>query len=422
MKKRGISLLETVVSVQILLIVSLFCMSMFGQGQRHDLRAREFSACTQLANQKMQELSSQPILQLQKTLATPIAAKFTGDFADYNYTATLSNYEPGINLLEVVTHSQLGCFARCNLLVPSEASGGGIVSDADTSRIFFVHMNPATGQGSAFLTSFWDIGAPVTPVDGPAAPDGKPLSGVTGAPGNGFLWGLTPDGAMTGFNDLTNAWNTAEAAPGSVPLPTLFHSVCCDASAHRAIASDVANRCLWLYDYDWVSGPPYWYSAPCRPSKFPLGAPGAVVTDPYATLVWVADTENNCLRKFIFSDTAPPGYPPGTLEPWQVSGTTVGYWDNRSFRPNNDFLGTPCGIAMDRQGSQVFVADRGGVWAFDEAASTWTRICTFASLSLPPRPAGIACDRFGTVVYVNCYDGRVLKVTGSPWTTTVLVP
>ncbi len=71
MKKRGITLLETIVSAQILLIVSLFCMAVFGQGQRHDLRARQFSTCSFLANQKMQELHCVPPEQLKARLANP---------------------------------------------------------------------------------------------------------------------------------------------------------------------------------------------------------------------------------------------------------------------------------------------------------------------------------------------------------------
>ena len=115
MKRRAITLLETVVSVQILLIVSLFCMAIFGQGQRHDLRARQFSTCTFLANQKMQELMAQPTPQLRATLASPLYAKFPGELADFSYTATLSNYEPGLSLLEVVADSSLGCFSRCQM-------------------------------------------------------------------------------------------------------------------------------------------------------------------------------------------------------------------------------------------------------------------------------------------------------------------
>jgi len=281
MKKRGISLLETIVSVQILLIVSLFCMSIFGQGQRHDLRARQFSTCTMLANQKMQELTSQPILQLRKLLVQPISAKFSGDFAAYKYDVTLSDYEPGLSHLEVIARSHLDCSSRCSLLIPSESSGRGIAADPDTSRIYYVGLDSVSGEGKAGLTNFSDTGSPVVLSPGPAAPGGTPLSGVTGAPGNNWVWGISPDGAMAGFNEQTNQWIAAEDAPGSPPLATVFHSLACDASAHRVIASDVANRCLWLYDYDWVRGPPYWYTQPCRPDRFPLGAPGAVATDPY---------------------------------------------------------------------------------------------------------------------------------------------
>lgn len=219
---------------------------------------------------------------------------------------------------------------------------------------------------------------------------------------------------MAGFNEQTNQWIAPEDAPGSPPLATLFHSVACDASAHRVVASDVANRCLWLYDYDWVSGPPYWYAQPCRPRTLPLGTPGAVATDPFATLVWVADTENNCLRKFLFNHEV-SGDP--NLEPaWSSNGRPVGFWDRRAFRPNNDFMGTPCAIAMDEQGAQVFVTDRGGVWRFEESANSWSRICTFDSIGGDPRPAGMTCDRFGTVLYINCYGGRIIKVSGTGWT------
>jgi hypothetical protein len=414
---RGISLLETIVSVQILLVVSLFCMAIFGQGQRHDLRARQFSTCSLLANQKMQELTSKPLRELRAQLAVPASDRFSGDFQDYTYNATLSDYEPGLSQLEVIARSQLGCFSRCSLLLPTDVSGGGIASDPDTSRVYYVAM-AENGEGSARLSRFDDQGASVNPLQGPVLPAGLALGGVAGAPGQNWLWGIGPNGALTGFNEDTNAWIAPEQAPPSPPLPTLFHSLACDSSAHRVIASDMNNRCLWLYDYDWVStGPPYWYAQPCRPSLnslSPLGSPGAVATDPYASLVWVADTENNCLRKFLFGDTLPAGAIASNFEAWSSDGRTVGYWDLRPYRPRNDFLGTPCGLAMDEQGSGVYVADRSGVWRFDEAADSWTRICSFASLG-EVRPAGMTCDRFGTVLYINCYGGRIIKVSGSPW-------
>jgi hypothetical protein len=411
MKSRGISLLETIVSVQILLIVSLFCMAIFGQGQRHDLRARQFSTCTFLANQKMQEFLSKPTSDLRKELASPMAAKFSGEFADYSYTAVLSNYEPGLSSLEVVAKSDLGCFSRCQMMVPEEVFSRGIGADQDTSRIYFVG-GPSSGPSNTTLSSFWDSGGAVSLQNTPANPDGKPISGLAGSPGQGFLWGIVPDGNLVGLNEnpAPGVWQAAETNPAS-DLPIQWNSIACDESTHVVVASDVGNRCLRIYDYDWFPAP-YWHPDACKPESNSLGVPGAVVIDPYATLVWVADRENDCLRKFLRSATPPPGYPASFLEPWPNASAPVGFWDTRSFRPSGDFLGTPAGLAMSDGGSRVFVADAGGLWVFEEAdtAIPWKRLCDYSgSGGTPPKPAGLACDRFGTVVYVNCYDGRILK-------------
>lgn len=427
MKTRAFSLLETVVSVQILFIVALFCMTMFGQGQRHDLRAREFSLCTMLVNQKAQELSTLPPVELRQRLASPLVGNFSGSFAEYRFQASLSDYETGLSLLEVESRSPLGCRSRCTLLVPSETSGRGIALDPGTSRIYFVG-GPAGGPSNNFLSSFWDVGGPLTTTDTPAEPGGNALSGVAGTPGYGFLWGLTPEGGPVVLEETTPlTWQAPEATPTSAPLPPRWHSVACDASCARAMFSDLNNRCIWLFDCD-SNAAPFWIDSPCRPVSHPLGSPGALTTDPFGTLVWVADREHNCLRKFLFGPTIPPGYPnPGlNLEAWPASGPVRGYWDRRSFRPPNDFLGTPEGIAVTAGGSHVLVVDRGTLWAFEEtsSASTWVRLVDVGSAG---RPAGLAIDPSGTCAYINCYDQRVLKATGlqpsnaGSWSVTQIV-
>ena len=192
------------------------------------------------------------------------------------------------------------------------------------------------------------------------------------------------------------------------------------------VASDVGNRCLWLYDYNSLPAP-YWHPLPCKPTKTPLGSPGSVITDPYATLVWVADSENDCIRKFLWTDTPPVGYPAAFLERWPSTGPILGWWDTREFRPTGDFFGVPEGVAMSEGGSRVFVADRGGLWAFEEAdtANPWKRLCDFSGWG-NPQPSGLACDRFGTVVYVTCYNGGILKavepVIPGLWPVTQVVP
>ncbi len=415
MKRKGISLLETIVSVQILLIVCLFCMSIFGQGQRHDLRAREFSTCSFLANQKMQELQCTPPEQLQVRLAAPEVAKFTDDFSDYDYNATFTHYDEDLGLLEVTTHSKLGCIAHCSRLLPLETVGRGVLADPNTNRIYYVGAT-AAGTANSFL-SVWNDDSPAALPPTPAHPSGLPLGALSGAPGANFLWALGP---LTGLTSLVESPSVSWGSPIVTPTatPAVFWSgLCGDANTGLAIASDSSSRCLRLYDGESGS----WNPTACSPRGNRLGIPGDLATDPYGSLVWVADRENNCLRKFLLSPDT-PAYPPSLVEPWPETGPVQGFWDTRSFRPGNGFLGTPLGVAMDKEGYAVYVLDGSGIWSFVETdgPNAWQKKFTFASGT---RPAGLEMDSFGDVFYVNCSDGRLIKVRpGTPWVAQQLTP
>ncbi len=415
MKRKGISLLETIVSVQILLIVCLFCMSIFGQGQRHDLRAREFSTCSFLANQKIQELRCFPPEQLRTRLAKPEAARFSDDFSDYSYDASFSSYDQDLGLLEVTTHSKLGCLAHCSLLLPLETVGRGVLADANTNRVYYVGAS-AAGTANNFLSA-WNDESPGALPPTPAHPAGLPLGALAGSPGANFLWALGPGAGLTSLAESPSyTWGAETASPSATPS-VFWSGLCSDANTGLAIASDASNRCLRLYDGESGS----WNPIPCSPRRNSLGIPGDSAVDPFGSLVWVADRENNCLRKFLLSaDT--PAYPAGLVERWPGSGPVQGYWDNRSFRPSNGFLGTPLGVAMDKEGYAVYVLDGSGIWSFVETdgATAWQKKFTF---SANIRPAGLELDQFGDVFYVNCSDGRLMKVLpGSPWVARQLIP
>jgi len=211
-------------------------------------------------------------------------------------------------------------------------------------------------------------------------------------------------------------WGAQIATPSATP-EVFWSGLCSDANTGLAIASDASSRCLRLFDGETGA----WNPAPCSPRRNPLGLPGDLATDPYGSLVWVADRENGCLRKFLLSPDT-PAYPASLVERWPAAGSVQGYWDTRSFRPGNGFLGTPLGVAMDKEGYAVYVLDGSSIWSFVETdgANAWQKKFTFPSAT---RPAGLELDQFGDVFYVNCSDGKLLKVKpGSPWVAQQLTP
>ncbi len=290
--------------------------------------------------------------------------------------------------------------------------------DRYTNRIYYVGSNG--GQAEPHL-SVWNDEPPGAALpDTPAHGSALPLGAVAGVPGADFVWAIGPTTPLSGFSESPPAWVSSLSDPPAIPAQQ-WSGLCSDAYTGLVVASDAVTRCLWLHNTDDAA----WNPIQCKPVSNPLGVPGALATDDYASLVWVVDREHNCLRKFLWSSDAPaPTYPPSLLEAWPPAPAAVqGYWDIRSFRPGNGFLGTPQGIAMDEQGHAVFVLDRAGIWSFIETdgASAWQRVYTFPSAT---RASGLATDQFGGVFYVNCADGRLLKIVeGSPnWTSQQLVP
>jgi DNA-binding beta-propeller fold protein YncE len=174
-----------------------------------------------------------------------------------------------------------------------------------------------------------------------------------------------------------------------------------DLAGSQILLADAANRCLWLWNgTNWQP----------RSAQDPaLGQPTALAADPALSLVWVADADFQCLRKWVSSQGA-AAYAASELET-----TSGGAWLRRRFRPPASLgLGSPLGLAMDPHGNRVYLHDRGRLLAFSEAPNRWELLGVFPNRLIEQGPSGLACDRFGEHLFVATEQGALWKVPARP--------
>jgi hypothetical protein len=184
--------------------------------------------------------------------------------------------------------------------------------------------------------------------------------------------------------------------------------VASDRFGNLAVVGDTSNHCLWLYQ-DFGPGPGSWQTIPLCPLTVPMGIPTGVAIDPLGSLVWVADEDNQCLRKFVFSGGAAPAFEPnaGGLGSWQVQPVLP---------PATMGLGAPQGIAMDNQGWAVYLVDRARLYRYVDETSQWLVLGELPSAVIHNGLSGISMDAFGTMLYLNTLQGQAYKLFPLPTT------
>ena len=251
------------------------------------------------------------------------------------------------------------------------------------------------------------------------------LSGTPGAlagdPGWNFLWAVNAtDNTVVPYREEdANPWGTPVSFPtiGEGLASPRFAGMAMDKMGNVVYLADWSNRGLWIR-LDGLPGLPggllqNQIHAPVQP---PLGIPSGVATDDTGTLVVVADTENQCLRKLFVNLADPTQTPPGYSADELEAAPKVGYWLKERLRHPKG-MGAPQGVALNTFGWAVYAVDRAYLYRMIEeepGAYDWKR-WELPEAVADGGPSGIAYDEFDNVVYV-------LTKTGTLWKHKVATP
>ena len=408
--RRGLSLLEVQVSMLLLLLVTLYLMSLFASGQRHARRSVDYSRCTLLAHRRLEEARTVPFKDLRTGLRREDEPN-----PGFNTTLTLTPYEDGISLLEVQAVAPSGALARAFQLVsdPSIRFGGAICDE-------FAHNVVWVNSGDLMA---WNEASATQSNLGPVS-DARQGGGLAGRPGSNFFWrGGSLEGPVYYQESLPApaTWGSPLAAPVTVvdsqKALASFTGLASDWGTSRLVAADSINKGLWFSD-----GSNWNNASVSRPTSPPLGRPTGIACDPAMGLIWVADSDYQCLRKFLAAGPS-SAYPAADLE----SSGGSGYWHRKQFRPPATLgMGSPIGLAMDRHGWAVLVHDRSRLYRFVDSTNTWTLWGSFPPDLRSELPSGMCTDAFGNVVFVTTERGSLWKIRpplgATPMTATRLWP
>lgn len=395
-RPRGASILEILLAILILFLATLYLLSMFASGQGFTVRGREYSATTFLAQNRMEELLAAPA-----DVLAPATGRFTSPHEDYAYEVRISDYEGDLKLVEVIVTSPRGARSRLQTLRRVDTFFG-IACDPAANTLVYA----APGQAQLQLLR---EGASATA--GPALPQGQP-GAVAGHPDTGFLWGVDQNqGRVTYLPTDANAATLEPPSALGQERPR-FAGAATDAWGNRLFLADRANRGLWILNDSAPLGGRGWDPrSPVAPEDPALGTPSGVGADAAGSVVWVADTEGQCLRMLRLSAPIDPtGY---EAEPG------VGWWSRTQFRPP-DGLQAPQGVAVNPWGSTVFTVDGKNLARLDFAPkpaggydAAWT-LTPLPQALQDARPSGVCFDPYRNVVYLNTRTGQVWKHTLAP--------
>ncbi|MBS2040173.1 hypothetical protein JST97_34620 [bacterium] len=393
-RHRGLSLLEVQVSLLLLLLVTLYLMSLFASGQRHARRSVDYSKCTILAHRRLEEAKAVPFKDLSLGLRQE-----TDPNPGFNTTLSLTPYEDKIFLLEVRAVAPSGALARAFQLVTDPAIGfDGVICDEFAHHLAWV-------SGGDLMT--WNDQTATQANLGPVS-DARVGGALAGRPGSNFFWRGGSQETPISFQESLPAprtWGTALTPPVATAdnqkALALFTGLASDWGTSRLVAADSINKGLWFSD-----GSNWSHANISRPTSPPLGRPTGIACDPAMGLIWVADSDYQCLRKFL-GPTASTGYPASELE----SSGALGNWQRKQFRPPASIgMGSPVGLAMDKQGWAVLVHDRARLYRFIESTSSWELWGSFPATMRAELPSGMCTDAFGNVVFVTTEGGSLWKI------------
>jgi len=392
-RRQGLSLLEIQVAMLLLLLVTLYLMSLFASGQRHGRRAVDYSLGTLLAQQRLEEARQVPLSELNSGTIEEQAP-----YAGFQTRIRAHPYEGSLFQLEVEVRAPSGSLARAMTLIPDPSHFRGVICDAFSHEVAWV-------DGDQLRT--WNDSTGTVQSLG-AAPDGRGPAGLAGQPGSNLLWRGAPMGGPIPFlESLPNprTWGTALASPVATPGPLLpsarLTGITSDSFGNQLAVADTSNRGLWF-----ARGGSWLSPQVVRPQSPPLGRPASLVSDPAMSLIWVADQDNQCLRKLISSE-ASSLYPASQLE----SAGSWGNWHRTQFRPPPTLgFGSPVGLAMDPQGWGLYVHDKARLYRFLDHADQWELLGSFPPALIDEGPSGMATDRFGHRLYLTTWRGSLWKV------------
>lgn len=408
--RRGLSLLEVQVSLLLLLLVTLYLMSLFASGQRHARRSVDYSKCTLLAHRRLEEAKVIPFKDLRLGLHQEGEPN-----PGFNTTLSLTPYEDGLSLLQVQAVAPSGALARAFQLVADPAiSFSGVISDEFAHNIAWVNAGDlmAWNDQTSSQTNLGPVG------------DARLGGALAGRPGTNFFWRGGGKESPISYQETLPApgtWGAALVAPVTAPDAqrslAQFTGLATDWGTDRLVAADSINRGLWFSD-----GSSWSNASVSKPTSPPLGRPTGIACDPAMGLIWVADSDYQCLRKFL-GPTASANYPPAELE----SAGALGNWHRQQFRPPaNIGMGSPVGLAMDKFGWAVLVHDRARLYRFVESSNHWDLLGNFPPDLRSEMPSGICTDAFGNVAFVTTERGSLWKIRppvgGTAMITTKLWP
>lgn len=378
----------------LLMLVSLYLMSLFASGQRHALRARDYSQATLLAHQRLEEARAVPVAELEN-----LEQAEPDPYRGFVTHRRLEPYEAGLWMLTVETRAPSGASARACALVSQPFDFTGVICDPFSHRIVWLN-------GSDLMA--WDDSSASVRNLGPAG-DARTFGALCGIPGSNQIWrGASRLGPMAYAESLPTpgTWSPALGSPVSSPddfvAPPRFTGMAGDFTGHRLVLCDAANRGLWF----WQGSA---WSSVVRPRQTALGKPSGICCDTAMSLIWVADQDYQCLRKWL-GPAASALYPAAQLE----SAGGIGNWHRSRFRPPATMgFGSPCGLAMDPLGWGVYVHDGSRLYRFLDGENRWELLGSMPAALVEARPSGLCTDRFGHQVYLCTQQGSLWKVRAS---------
>lgn len=392
---RGLTLLEMQVALLLLLLVSLYLMSLFASGTRHAARAMDYSRATVLVQRRLEEVRRVPLADVVASVREE-AEPYTG----FNTTVEVTPYEGAVYQLQVTARAPSGALAHAATLVSDHPNTfQGVVTDAFTHQVAWVNDQDLLAYTEG--TGMTNLG-PVS--------DGRRGGGLSGSPGSNLIWRAGRKEAPAAFLETVPTpatWAPALADPvgagDSVTSPWRLTGMATDFASSSMVLADSANRGLWLHDgANWTG--------PLRAKAPALGRPLGLAADPALSMVWVADHDYQCVRKLL-SARAAAAYPATELE----SAGAFGSWHKTRFRPPASMgFGAPVGLAMDPQGWALFVHDGGRLYRFRDGNGGWDLLGSLPPALVAEGASGLACDRYAGWLYLSTLQGSLWKVRAGP--------
>jgi DNA-binding beta-propeller fold protein YncE len=406
---RGLSLTELIIAFVLVLLLLLYTISSFVSSHRYIVRGKEYATALFLAQTQMEMLHATPISDIQEI--GPGVARFEPPFENYFYDVSLNDWDGDLKQLDVNVTSPRGAIARIKTLRQLQ-SFQGVIADPATNRLVY------TVPGSNLLHYYDD--APGKPGTLSAAlPNGGVPGGLAGDPGWNLLWAVnTTDNSIVPYREQNpGPWGTPIEIPKvseELASPRIA-GISMDIMGNIVYIADWSNRGLWVY-LDGVPGMKNGTKtglyrdelhAPVQP---PLGIPSGVTTDPTGSLVVVADTENQCLRKLFVNLGNPSARPEGYKSEELEFAPGLGYWLKERLRHDKG-MGAPQGVVLNSSGWAVYTIDRAYLYRMIEQTPgeyDWKRWELPKELA-DQGPSGLAYDEFDNLIYVTTKNGGLWK-------------